>query len=86
MGWETLATIIGAVFGSQVLTSVVQGYFSRGKTNADAAQILLDKTLDWASRLSMRIEKLEAELNSRDGIIAELRQKIAHLEACKVDK
>lgn len=86
MNWESVATIVGAVFGSQVLTSVVQGYFARGKTNADAAQILLDKTLDWASRLSTRIEKLEAELNSRDGVISELRQQIAHLEACKLDK
>lgn len=86
MNWESIATIVGAVFGSQVLTSVVQGYFARGKTNADAAQILLDKTLDWASRLSARIEKLEAELSHRDGIVAELRQQIAHLEASKLDK
>lgn len=81
-----IATIIGSVVSSQVLTVVAQAFFNRKKTSADAAQILLDKTLEWATRLSARIEKLEGELNNRDSVIAELKQQIAHLEACKVDK
>ena len=80
MDGVTLSTIIGSVLGSQVLVASVQGWFNRRKTGAEAAAILLDKTLEWASKLTARIEKLEADIVRKDGIICNLQERIGHLE------
>lgn len=78
--FNSIASIVGAVTGSQVLVTWLQNRSNKKKVDADAAQILLDKTLEWASRLSSRIDKLETENTYKDKLIAELYAKIAHLE------
>lgn len=80
MDLNSIATIVGTVTGSQVLVTWLQNKSSKKKVDADAAQILLDKTFEWATRLSARIDKLEAENATKDKTIAELTAKIAHLE------
>lgn len=83
MNWEAIAGIVGAVAGSQVLVSFVQAWFNKKKTSADAATILLEKTLEWASRLTARIENLEKEVALKEEVITELRVRIAKLEAAE---
>jgi hypothetical protein len=73
--------MITAITGSQVLVAVIQGKFSKKKTEADAAQILLDKTLVWASALTVRIEKLEAEIASCRQDKEVLMTRLATIEA-----
>lgn len=80
MNFDLIAPIVAAVAGSQVLVTVVQGYFNKRKTSADAASILLDKTLEWSSKLTARIERLETELAARDALIAELRVRVLRIE------
>lgn len=78
---EQIATIVTAVFGSQVLATAITSWFGRKKTNADAATAVVDATLKWASGLTARIEALEKAAAEKDVLIAELRQKVAILEA-----
>ena len=80
MDGVVLSAIIGSVLGSQVLVALAQGWFNRRKTGAEAASLLLEKTLEWASKLTARIEKLEADVALKDGIIAGLQERIVHLE------
>ena len=86
MDAATITTIAAAVLGSQALVKFIEGLFSKNKTSADAAQVLVTSTIDWASKLTSRIELLEKALKERDDKITELNQRIAHLESCKVDK
>ena len=88
MDGTTIAAIGGAVAGSQVLVALAQGWFVRrktqaesGKVNADSASVLMDKTLEWASRLTARIEKLEQRIIELEATNGVLRGHIAKLEA-----
>ena len=86
-----IVAIVGAVVGSQALVEFVKGHFSKKelsanaeKTGAEAAQILLDKTFEYVSKLTSRIEKLEVEIHELQTENASLREKIARLEGCRV--
>lgn len=81
MDWQSLAAIIGAIFSSQALTIFIQGKFSQGKTNADAASILVQSMLEWQKTLTERIAALEKELAERNAKIDELQTRLAHVEA-----
>lgn len=88
MDYQSLTAIVATVMGSQVLTTIAQGYFNRRKesaeaekTTVDSAQILVDQVMKWATSLTSRIEKLEAELMHKDQQIADLKAHISKLEA-----
>lgn len=88
MDWQSLATLVGAIFSSQALTIYIQGKFSQGKTNADAASVLMQSALEWQKTLTDRISLLENKIAERDGQIEardkridELQGRVAHLEA-----
>ena len=69
MPWEFLATIVGAIFSSQALSIYIQGKFSQGKTNADAASVLMQSALEWQKTLTDRINILENKLLEQTGKI-----------------
>jgi len=81
MDWQSLATIIGAIFGSQALTIYVQGRFAEGKTKADAASTLVQSMLEWQKTLTDRITTLENSILEKDSKIDELQARVAHLES-----
>lgn len=60
--FELIAAIAASVFGSQVLGGVVQGWFSRKKTNAEADAVLSEKAIMYNEQLVKRIEKLEQDI------------------------
>lgn len=60
--FELIAAVIGAVFGSQVLGNVVQGWFTRKKTSAEADAVLSEKAIMYNKQLVERIEKLEQDI------------------------
>ncbi len=78
---ETFGVLVGAVASSQVLVTYLQGKFNKNKVGAESAQILVDQVMKWASSLTSRIDKLEAELAEKDKIICDLRERIVQLEA-----
>ncbi len=73
--------LVGAILGSTALSALINGLLGRKKSNADASTALVDATLKWAGNLVARIEVLERQLIERDRVIAELRERIAILEA-----
>lgn len=81
MDWQSLATIVAAIFSSQALTLFVQGKFTEDKTRADAASTLVQSMLEWQKTLTDRIAALEKAINDKDSKIDELQTRISHLEA-----
>lgn len=80
MDWGTIGTIAGAVSGSTVLTTLAQGFFSKKKTDADAASTLVASMLEWQKTLTDRISALEKALSEKDATITDLQSRITHLE------
>lgn len=85
---SVVGTIVGSVFGSQVLATLAQGWFLKKKseaeahkTDADAASTLVQSMLQWQTTLTTRIATLEQLLKDKDTIIEELRSRISKLEA-----
>lgn len=90
----TLAAIVGAVSGSQVLTTLIQKYFDQqkataeatkidadaNKTEVDAASTLVNNMLSWGNSLTNRIAALELQLRLKDKIIADHQAKLVELE------
>lgn len=58
--WETVGTIVGAIFGSNALTAVINNWANKTKTQAEADTETTDNALKWANSLTQRIDKLEA--------------------------
>lgn len=85
MTFEIIATIVSAVLGSTVLSTLITGFFAKKKTDADAATMTVDSILKWATTLTSRIDALERALKEKDDLIAELKARVVHLEA-SVDK
>jgi|LSQX01.2.fsa_nt_gb peptidoglycan hydrolase CwlO-like protein len=89
-----ILTVVGAILGSSVISSVVTGLFMRvktraeaGKTNADAAKTATDSQLSlqefWHvefKRLDERIADLEEIVKGRDVTIAELKKENTELK------
>lgn len=81
MSITTILAIITALGGSTVLGTFINSWFTRKKISTDAATATVDSILRWAVTLTSRIDALEKAVTDRDIIIADLRQKVAHLEA-----
>lgn len=86
-----IATIVGTVAGSSFLATFAQKWFDRTKTKADAnktdaeaADVLVDSLLKWQSTLTARIDALEKTIALRDREIGELKTQIAELGAHNV--
>ena len=79
--FETIVALIGSVTGSSVLTVLIQSWFVKRKTDADAASVTVETVLKWANGLTLRIDALEKALSERDLLIAGLREQLARLEA-----
>lgn len=75
-----VATIVGAVFGSSALSTLVSSLFSKNKTEADAASVLVQSMLEWQKTLTERISSLERMITDKDKMIEELKERIIHLE------
>ncbi len=60
--FELIAAVAGTVFGSQVLSSLVQGWFTRKKTSAEADAVLSEKAIMYNGQLVERIQKLENDI------------------------
>lgn len=80
MDWQSVGTIIGAVTGSQVLTTYIQNKAMAKKTDADAASTLVQSMLEWQKTLTDRIAALEKAVNDKDKKIEDLQARIVHLE------
>lgn len=81
MSITAIIALLTALGGSTVLGTFITSWFSRKKTNTDAATATVDSILRWAVTLTARIDALEKAVTERDLIIADLRKKVAHLEA-----
>ena len=92
ISWELIISVVSAVFGSSVLTTLIQYKLNKNKANADTADVLVKSIMDWATKLSSRIDKLESEVEERDkkidSLIEELHQKDLLIQdlSLKVDK
>lgn len=73
--------LVAAVLGSSVVSAGITALISRKKVAAEASVAVVEVTLKWAASLANRIELLEKQLLERDAIIAELRERVAVLEA-----
>ena len=67
-----IISIIGAVLGSGVVVEVVRSIFNKKKIQADAASTTVVTILEWATKLSARIDILESQLIVKDKQIDDL--------------
>lgn len=72
MGWEQIGVIIGAVFGSSVLAELVKGWTDRKKSAEDFS-------LQFLQNVTLRVEKLERELETIRKENVELHREVASL-------
>lgn len=84
---ETIVTVVTSLIGGGVITAVIQQWFSRKKTKAEATNITVDGAVRWAESMRKDIDDLRAEVKevriSYEKVLAEnfeLRTKIVHLE------
>lgn len=80
MDLVSITAIVGSVFGSQVLSTWISSFFSKKKTEADAASTLVQSMLQWQNTLTERIAHLEETISEKDKMIEELKERIVHLE------
>lgn len=57
-----IGTIVGAIFGSQVLVTVAQGWFRREKTDAESDAIRATQEQKFIELLTKRVDKLETDI------------------------
>jgi hypothetical protein len=79
--FELIATIAGAVMGSQVLTTFVQSWFDKKRVAADINATTTTAAMLLIEALNRRVDKLEAELQQCQEKHMESTSKIADLEA-----
>jgi len=71
-----IISIIGAVLGSGVVVEVVRSIFNKKKIQADAASTTVVTILEWATKLSARIDILESQLIVKDKQIDDLIEQL----------
>lgn len=76
---ELISTIIATVFGSQVLSTIVQSWFSRRKTNTDADAVISDAAIRFNNQLTERLNKLELDNDNYRKEILGLHDKLTEL-------
>ena len=77
---ELAGTLVGSIFGSQVLVSIAQGWFNRKKVDADADSQLTQTSLEFIKTLTTRIDKLESTLESARMEMITLHREVAALK------
>ncbi len=68
----SIISIIGAVLGSGVVIEIARAVFNKKKIQADAASTTVVTILEWATKLSARIDVLEGQLLEKDVQIDQL--------------
>lgn len=79
-GLELGATLIGSIFGSQVLVALAQGWFNRKKVDSDADAQLTQTSLEFIKTLTTRIDKLENALEGARTEMISLHREVSALK------
>jgi len=76
MGIMRIIEIIGLVLGSGAISSIITNWFNKRKSGAETDSIIVGNIMDWAVKLSARIDILEALLAEKDKQIDELIEQL----------
>jgi len=76
MGIMRIIEIIGLVLGSGAMSSIITNWFNKRKSGAETDSIIVGNIMDWAVKLSARIDILEAQLAEKDKQIDELIEQL----------
>lgn len=76
MDYGKIIEIIGLVLGSGAISSIATNWFNKRKSGAETDSIIVGNIMDWAVKLSNRIDILEAQLIIKDKQIDELVKKL----------
>jgi len=64
--------IVGLVLGSGAISSIVTNWFNKRKRGAETDSVIVGNIMEWAVKLSERIDVLEKQLAEKDEQIDEL--------------
>lgn len=77
MTLELILGIVGSIMGSSVLSVLVSGWINKKKVSAESTQVVVQTILEWATKLTVRIDALEAQLIIKEKQIDELQREIS---------
>lgn len=80
-----IVEIIGLVLGSGAISSLVTNWFNKRKAGADTDSVIVGNIMEWAVKLSARIDILEAQLLVKDGQIDDLVEQL-HAQELLIQK
>jgi len=75
----------GLVLSSGVLSSLITNWFNKRKAGAETDSVIVSNIMDWAVKLSARIDILEEQLKVKDEQIDELIEQL-HKQDLEIQK
>jgi hypothetical protein len=76
MDFSKIMEVMGLVVGSGAISSFITNWFNKRKSGADTDSVIVGNIMDWALKLSARIDKLEAQLVEKDKQIDDLIEQL----------